>query len=185
MVRRILLSLILFPIVTHAQSLAEVAKQQRARLCKEGKTQYCDDGSQKDKQKRAVDESWMEQGLTYRKPEQASSATQSPQQDFPTVGDLQGKLDDLSNKTPRQLGEQFAGDIQFPGRDRWEQKLSAARDRLVSKIQAVLDLLRSDKATSTALRNAVIDMRVADSQYGDVQVEGQAAAADWKRKTDK
>jgi hypothetical protein len=184
-IRRILLSLILFPILTNAQSLAEVAKQQRARLCKEGKTQYCDDRSQKEKQKTVVDNSWMQQGLSYQKAEQASSGTQSAQQDLPTVGDLQSKLDDLANKTPRQLGEQFAGDIQFPGRDRWEQKLSTARDRLVARIQVVLDLVRSDKSTPTALNNAAYDMRLADTEYGDVQAEGQAKAADWKRKTDK
>jgi hypothetical protein len=184
-IRKTVLSLILLPIVANAQSLAEVAKQQRARLCKE--PQYCDDRRQKEKQQKdgVVDNSWMDQGLSYQKAEHTSSATEASRQSSPTVEELQARLDDLSNKTPRQLGEQFARDVQFPGRDRWEEGLSAARDRLVAKIQVVLDLVRSDKSTSTALNNAVIEMRVGNNQYADAQAEGQAAAADWKRKTDK
>ena len=185
MIRRILLFVALFPAAVNAQTLAEVAKQQRVRLCKEGKTQYCDDGTQKDKQRRIVDDSWMEQGLSYQKSEQTLSSPDSPQQSSPSVSDLQRRLDDLSDKTPRQLGEQFAGNIQFPDRDRWEQKLTAARDRLVAKIQVTLDLARSDKSTPTALNSALYDMRLANTGYGDVQAEGVAAAADWKRKTDK
>jgi len=183
--RRILLFLVLSPVVGNAQSLAEAAKQQRAILCKEGKSQYCNDGPQRDKQKTVVDDSGMKQGSSYQKSEQGSSGIESSREDSPNAEELQHKLDDLANKTPRQLGGQFAGDIQFPNRDRWEQKLVAARDRLVAKIQVALDLAHSGKSTAAALNSALYDMRLADTGYGDVQAEGVAEPADWKRKTDK
>lgn len=169
----------LVPSVTHAQSVADAAKQQRARLCKEGKTQYCDDGQGKDKPRLVVDE----QGLSGPGAEQSASAPESSQ-GRPSVGDLQNRLDELSEKTPRQLGDQVAGDVQFPGRDRWETRLSAARDKLVTKIQVVLDVLRLDKPNATALNNAVFYMKTAGSDYRDLQTEGHSAAADWKRKTE-
>jgi len=182
-VKKICLSLILFPVVTNAQSVAEAAKQQRARLCKEGKTQYCDDAPQKDKAKRIVDDSWMEQGLSYQAAQDNSRPTKADTTD--SVENLQTVVDEISNKTPRQLADNFVGEVQFPGRDQWEQRLDAARTRFVSATQVLIDLLRSDKATSGAKNSALYDMRLASQHYVDVQAEGQTAAADWKRKTDK
>lgn len=168
-----------FPVlVTNAQSVAEAAKQQRARFCKEGKTQYCYDGPKSDKPKIVVNE----QGPSEQAEEQGSFSPESSQ-GLPSVGELQDRLDDLSGKTPRQLGDGVVGNVQFPGRDRWELRLGSARDKLVSKIQVVLDLLRLSQPNPIALNNAVLDMRVAGSDYRDVQTDGYSAAADWKRKT--
>jgi hypothetical protein len=90
-------------------------------------------------------------------------------------------LDSLSSRTPRQLAEEFAHDTQFPGRDAWEQRLDSARNRLVAKTQVIIDLIRS-KAPSGALNNALFDMKIAQTQYSDVQAEGMSPAADWKRR---
>ena len=94
---------------------------------------------------------------------------------------LQCMLDGLSSKTSRQLAAEFARDTQFPGRDAWEQRLDTARNRLVSKTQVVIDLIRS-KAASGALNNALFDMKMAQTQYSDVQAEGMSQAADWERR---
>lgn len=162
----------LLPLVTNAQSVAEAAKQQRAQLCKDGRKQYCD-GYKTDKAKIVVEEQGSEQ----------VSSTLESSQGTPSVGDLQDRLEELSHKTPRQLADDVVGDVQFPGRDRWESQLSAARDKLVAKMQVVLDLLRLSKPNPTALNNAVFYMKIAHSDYRDVQTQGHAKAADWKRKT--
>lgn len=176
----ILLYLTLSSSVTSAQSVTEAAKQQRARFCKEGKTQYCEYGPKSDKPKIVLDE----QDSSGQGDEQGSFSPESSH-GLPTAGELQEQLDDLSGKTPRQLGDGVIGNVQFPGRDRWEVRLGAARDKLVSKTQVVLDLLRLSQPNPTALNNAVLDMKVAGSYYRDVQTEGYSAAADWKRETEK
>lgn len=166
-------------LVTNAQSVAEAAKQQRARFCKEGKTQYCDEGPTNDKPKIVVNE----QGSSEQGGEQDSFSSESSQ-GLPSVVELQDRLGDLSGKTPRQLGDGVVGNVQFPGRERWEARLGAARDKLASKIQVVLDLLRLDQPNPTALNNAILDMKVAGSDYRDVQTEGYSAAAEWRRRTE-
>ena len=176
--RRIILLLILFPAAAQTQSLAEAAKQQRARLCKEGTIQYCDDRAKKNKSKIVVDE----QGSSGEGEAQGAPAPESSQA-LPTVGELQDRLDELRAKTPRQLADEVVGGVQFPGRDRWEVRLTGARDKSVSKIQVVLDLLRTDKPDSSALKDALFEMKMAGSDYRDLQTDGVSKAADWKRKT--
>jgi hypothetical protein len=48
-----------------------------------------------------------------------------------TLDEAERFANTLAGKTARELGELEVGEVQFTGRDRWEQKLAVERDQLV------------------------------------------------------
>jgi len=181
--RRVAIGLLLAmaPSELHSQSLAEIAKQQRDKLCKSGETDFCD----KPQQPKSQDKSWLSEALAHQKSTTSSTqsaASESPQEQ---VESLQRTVDNLADKSARQLGDELVRDVQFPGRDAWEQSLVAAKNKFVAAAQVVINLLRSDKTASGALNNAETDMRLAQIRYSDVQAEGISKAADWQKKSER
>ncbi len=100
------------------------------------------------------------------------------------VENIQKTIDDLKGLTARQLGDRFAGDIQFPGRPEWESRLSVARDKFVAAMQADLDVQKSN-STKPARDHVDYLLSLAQLAFADVQAEGTSKAADWSRKTRK
>ena len=95
---------------------------------------------------------------------------------------LEKKVDEVESKTARQLGEEFVKDIQFPGRDRWEQDLYKQKEALVAATRTWIILKRSDKSTKDALGRAAINQGIADRTYTDVQAKGIVEAAKWEKR---
>jgi hypothetical protein len=103
-------------------------------------------------------------------------------------------LTDLQDKTPRQLGEIVAKEIQFPGRDNWENRLAASRDTLITKTQAPIftvrregSLLEGDdlnraKEAQTVVNDQLLHIRLARQDFEHVLSEGATAAGEWERK---
>jgi len=180
--RRLAIGLLLaiVPSQLYSQSLAEAAKQQRDKLCKAGETKFC----ARPQQPKSEDKSWLGEALVHQEPTVTSSSeSQPPQSAQEQVESLQRMVDNLADKSSRQLGDEFVRDVQFPGRDAWERSLDAAKNKFVAAGQVVINLLRSDKTASGALNNAETDMRLAQIRYSDVQAEGISKAADWQKKT--
>jgi len=74
----------------------------------------------------------------------SSDAGQSAPQNHSV--DFQGQMDaaqkiagQWSDKTPRELSNEVAGQIQSPGRDSWEQRIYQQKTKMVSAAQACLD----------------------------------------------
>jgi hypothetical protein len=48
----------------------------------------------------------------------------------------------IANLTPRQLSDSVAGDVQFPGRDDWEQRLDAQKEKLVATTRTAINAVQ-------------------------------------------
>jgi hypothetical protein len=99
-----------------------------------------------------------------------------------SIEDLEKKVDEVASKTARQSGEEFARDIQFPGRDRWEQDLYNKKEALVAATRIWIILKRSDKSTKDSLDRAASDQGIADRAYTDLQAKGIVEAAKWEKR---
>lgn len=97
---------------------------------------------------------------------------------------------DLANLTPRQLGESAAGDIQFPGRADWEQKLYDQKEKFVSVVRTSYNVIERGREAPTneerAAAKLTMDRLIADVQgaqalYDQLVSEGVKKAADWKK----
>jgi hypothetical protein len=99
-----------------------------------------------------------------------------------SLEELEKKVDEVESKTARQLGEEFVKDIQFPGRDQWEQDLYKQKEALVAATRNWIILKRSDKSTKDALDRAAIDQGIADRAYTDLQAKGIVEAAKWEKR---
>jgi hypothetical protein len=111
----------------------------------------------------------------------------------------------LASKTARELGEMEVGDVQFPGRDRWESRLFSQRDKLVSATRTSVEAGRKymsmpaaenpDKRLSElteeqrlrlqeaknalSTQNSII--RIERYRFDQVVNDGVRAASEWKR----
>lgn len=89
-------------------------------------------------------------------------------------------LEQLAEKTPRQLGNDAVGDVQFPGRDSWEQRLYDLKLKFIaagSHLQAVYA-----SGIQGAVNPADLDYRIQANVYNEIRAEGIGKAADWARK---
>jgi hypothetical protein len=67
-------------------------------------------------------------------------------------------IDNLANKTATQLAKEVVGDIQFPGRDDWEQKLYGQGQRVLKFARDYLDRVKNlDTITDPAERSTAIE----------------------------
>jgi hypothetical protein len=119
--------------------------------------------------------------------------------DVPSVGpaDLKGKIattraivDRMADKRPRELSEAVVGEIKFPGRDDWEQRLFRQTGAMLSAARSALDALQMQLNASTqeqrtnagkAATRLYWDFGLEKSSYDRLVAEGVKKAADWER----
>ncbi len=105
------------------------------------------------------------------------------------VSETQKLVDKLSNKTPRELSNGIVGENKFPGRDNWEERLAAQRDRVVQAAQTALDVASKaisdstseEKANATKAGNQALsnfDLQLV--RYNRLVAEGIHKASDWE-----
>ena len=90
-------------------------------------------------------------------------------------------LDQLADKTPRELGNDAVGDVQFPGRDSWEQKLYDQKLKFIAAGRHLQAACAS--GLQGAINAANLDYRVQANVYNEIRAEGIGKAADWARRT--
>jgi hypothetical protein len=89
-------------------------------------------------------------------------------------------LDQLADKTPRQLGNDAVGDVQFPGRDSWEQRLYDQKLKFIAAGRHLQAVYAS--GIQGAINPADLDYRIQANVYNEIRAEGIGKAADWARK---
>jgi hypothetical protein len=126
------------------------------------------------------DKSWMGAGLAQMY--STSSGTSVPQKVTmsDSLGDVETQMTILAGKTSRELGNEYARDIQFPGRDRWEQDLYAATGKFIAATRGWIAVMRSSNPSKGALNDAVLNMKLAQIECSDLQAHGLAEAAKWE-----
>jgi hypothetical protein len=101
-------------------------------------------------------------------------------------------IEDRANKTPRGLSNSIAVEIQFPGRDSWEQRIFAQKEKLVSitrsafyAIQRMADAQTLEERASAriAVGRLQEDVRVQRMLYDDLVTEGVKKASEWERRS--
>ena len=109
-----------------------------------------------------------------------------------TLADLTKRINDQVNLTKQQLAHPIAGDVAFPGRDEWEQRLYAQKEELVAVmrtasnvLQRMLDAPTAEERDPTKLKlnldNATSSVGSAYVQYEQLVSEGVRRAAYWKQ----
>jgi len=119
--------------------------------------------------------------------------------DVPSDGpaDLKGKIsttkaivDRMADRKPRELSEAVVGEIQFPGRDDWEQRLFRQTGTMLSSARSALDALQMQLNASTqdqrtnagkAATSLYADFRIEKYRYDKLVAEGVRKASDWER----
>lgn len=126
----------------------------------------------------------------------AVSANSSRDQIEDTLEEAEKYAHDLQSKTPRQLGEITARDIEFPGRDAWESKLAAARDDLVKKTDTAAFTIRTEvkelsandisnaSEAKTVINGQLSDVQAARQKFEQILSDGASKAAEWEQATE-
>jgi len=112
----------------------------------------------------------------------------------------------LAGKTVRELAELEVAEVQFDGRDRWEQKLAAQRDKLVKATLAGVDASRrsldvwsaksSVKTLSSgerlqlqeaqnAVKTQIENLRLERYRFDQIVADGLKSASEWQRERNK
>jgi hypothetical protein len=123
-----------------------------------------------------------------------------------TLDEAEKFANTLAGKTARELAELEVGEVQFNGRDRWEQKLAAQRDQLVRATLAGVDASRrsldvwSAKSSVTTLsleeklqlqeaQNAVkiqiANLRLERYRFDQIVADGLKSASELQRERNK
>jgi hypothetical protein len=112
--------------------------------------------------------------------------------DFETrVSNAQRLIDERAEKKPRELSNEVAGNIEFPGRDAWEKRLYDQKGKVIGAAQAVLDaaqkiLKAPTRAEQASARTATVkllsDLDWQRNNYDQLVAEGVKKAGDWERK---
>jgi hypothetical protein len=124
-----------------------------------------------------------------------SDVDQNAQQKHPV--DVQGSMDaaqkivgQWSDKTPRELSNEVAGQIQFPGRDSWEQRIYEQKTKMVSAAQTCLDDAKrlvsaptpeEKKAAQTASDLLLRGFNIEKNNFDQLVAEGVKKAGEWER----
>ncbi len=119
--------------------------------------------------------------------------TKSPSDIKSSLSDAQDVIDRAANRTSRELGESVVGDIRFPGRDAWEEKLYHQRLKLVGAAQTVVDYAANklDKAKTEVdqaaakkgLEQLLFTLSVERTAYNRISAEGISQAAAWEKRS--
>jgi len=108
-----------------------------------------------------------------------------------TLLQLDRWLEDKAGKTPRELSNSVAGEIQFPGRDKWEQRIFDQKEKLVSTarsgfyvIQRMGDAQTPEERTAAriAIEKIRDDVRVQRALYDQLITEGVKKASEWEKR---
>jgi hypothetical protein len=92
----------------------------------------------------------------------------------------------LASKNSRVLGNEYAGDIQFPHREEWEGRLYARKEALISALRELIKATRSKvgvpatKQLNDDYEDALTNVQIARSRFSAIQSEGASLAASWK-----
>lgn len=106
------------------------------------------------------------------------------------LSEAQKLVDKLSNKTARELSNSIVGENKFPGRDNWEERLAAQRDRVIQVAQIAMDVARKavsdstpeEKANATTAGNqALSNFDLEMARYNRLVAEGIHKASDWEK----
>jgi hypothetical protein len=110
-----------------------------------------------------------------------------------SLSDAQDVIDRAANQNSRELGEAVVGDIRFPGRDAWEDKLYQQRLKLVNAAQTVVDYAANklDKAKTEVeqaaakkgLDQLLFTLSVERTAYNRISAEGISQAAAWEKRS--
>jgi hypothetical protein len=150
------------------KSLAEIARQQRKNTS----------GS-------AAKRVFTDDDVTHSSPAVPTVQTAPSEDTRLQTEPAQNIIDRLANKTPRQLANEVVGDIQFPGRDDWEQKLHGQGQRVLRFAQDYLDRAKKlDSITDSAQRSAATEtaknfewqMNLEETTYTQIAAEGSQKA---------
>jgi hypothetical protein len=107
------------------------------------------------------------------------------------MGDLERWVDEHASLKPRQLSESVAGDIKFPGREEWEQRLFDQKEKLVAVVRSAANTIQrmGDAHTESERASARIavdklesDVRFERHLYDQLVAEGAKRAADWEKR---
>jgi len=99
-------------------------------------------------------------------------------------------VDTLANKTQTQLANEVVGEVQFPGRDAWEQKLYGQAQRLLKFAQSYLDRTKKlDTITNPEERSAAIEtannfdwqVNVEQTAYTQIAADGSQQAKKFQK----
>ena len=123
-----------------------------------------------------------------------------------TLDEAERFANTLAGKTARELGELEVGEVQFTGRDRWEQKLAAARDKLVKATLAAVDacsrsmgIWSAKSATTTlspderlqlqeaqnAVKTQIANLRLERYRFDQIVADGIKSASELQRERNK
>jgi predicted LPLAT superfamily acyltransferase len=122
-----------------------------------------------------------------------------------TLDEAERFANTLAGKTARELGELEVGEVQFTGRDRWELKLAAARDKLVKATLAAVDAcsrsmgIWSAKSAITlspderlqlqeaqnAIKTQIANLRLERYRFDQIVADGIKSASELQRERNK
>jgi len=103
---------------------------------------------------------------------------------------MQKIVGQFANKTATQLAYEVVGNIQFPGRDDWEQKLYGQGQRVLKFAQAYLDRVKKlDAITDPAERGTAIEtaknfewqVNVEETAYTQISADGSQKAKELEK----
>jgi hypothetical protein len=126
-------------------------------------------------------------------PNQAKTGADYRRETEAYLQDSEKYADNLSAKTPRQLGEIVAKDIQFLGRDAWEKQLANSRDALVTATRTTAFTVRRAQTLSegsdiegakdahTVVQEQLNRLYSARREYERVLADGADKAAAWAK----
>ncbi len=177
------------PAVSQEPSLGEIARQIRR-------------GQTKPATKRVFTDDDVAHA-TYESLTASNGAASSIEQTNAYLDDAEAYANELADKTARQLADLAVGDVQFPGRDRWEDTLFTQKEELVKAIRAAvfaarqrMHLLSLSEGTASpskddqvktqeakrAVDEQISNIRLQRFRYDQLVSEGVRAAAEWKRR---
>jgi len=118
-----------------------------------------------------------------------SAKPRTPDQVAAHLQELRSKIETLADLHPRELSDPIVHEIQFPGRDQWEQKLYSEKQRFVDCGRSIADVIakvhgatteEERKAALTAANELVAQLDTENSLLEHLEAEGIKKAAEWE-----
>jgi hypothetical protein len=162
--RSILLAGIFIAIQGHAQSVGDIAKQNKPKDAKvTSKRVFTDDD--------------------VSHTNQIPNPTPTSLQDH--ISNAESAVSRLAEKSARQLSEDIVRDVQFPDRSKWEQQIYDQKEKVVAAARALVAVAKSDPSNNSIVSSAKFKFDIEMTGYNNLKVDGLAKAADWERQTRK
>jgi hypothetical protein len=123
----------------------------------------------------------------------ADSTAKGPTDANSSLSDAQDVIDRTASLNSRQLGGILVGDIKFPGREAWEDKLYQQKQKLVGAAQTALDYAANktanaktdaqQQAAQKGLRELLFNLSWERTTYNRISSEGISQAAAWEKRS--